>query len=335
MASKLLYSVLVFDDVLVLRQVADVVQANATLASYGRYLCLDQQDPPWDGNEIDEGEGADIREQAWADEMCRLVSLLPDLTTLRGGGGWDVEPLVELLACPPRHLETIIDLPFTVKSLPVVTALLERSSATLRCLGLWYPDGPEPSAGRPVSTYPRLVFPLLRRIDFGHVTSPLLYQLASRWTIPSLDTVGAGGVPCLLPFLEVHGKSVVQLGLDNHSLGRDVTFDQIAACCPHLKTLALQVVDRVSTLTSPGRPLGSVTTINVCRSPDIAIIGEQDEYLPSLITKSNFPSLARVRYSTELAGISKTSVLLVFLRHPAGSDSTARFSSGLSPGAEP
>lgn len=223
-----------------------------------------------------------------------------------------MEPLVELLSCPIRPLKTMIALPFTTKSLPVVMALVERYSATLKCLCFWNPDEAELPPARPVSTYPHLAFPDLRRIDFGYISSPLLFQLVARWTIPSLDTVEVREGSCVLPFLETHGGRVEQLGMDTERLDLGLTYDRVSALCPNLKTLAVQILDAASNRDVPGRPLASVTTINVCRWPDKRVTGEQDSYLPRLVTKTNFPSLARVRYSTNHAGISKASVPLVF-----------------------
>ena len=173
--------------------------------------------------------------------MRRLVRLLPNLTFLRGPTDHE-KVLVELVACPPRPLRNIINFKAGPGSLAALVSLLERSSSTLKYVGLMVSDPTPDAIVHNSSTYPSLNFPSLTKLTFRsyqNLTSkPFLLSLAaSRWSLPILETLDVNASPFLLPFLHAHGVKIRQLGLRTQGVNDHGSYEEWFQLCPNLETL--------------------------------------------------------------------------------------------------
>lgn len=251
--------------------------------------------------------------------MRRLVRLLPNLTFLRGPTD-DEKVLVELVACPPRPLRNIINFKAGPGSLAALVSLLERSSSTVKYVGLMVSDPTPDAIVHNPPTYPSLNFPSLTKLTFRSyqtlTSKPFLLSLAaSRWSLPILETLDVNASPFLLPFLHAHGVKIRQLGLRTQGVNDHGSYEEWFQLCPNLETLAWTVWEPEKGQRNKPvelniqQPVLSVRTITVAQtewSQDYSPSSWICENVPSTINKEKFPSLTRVVFSNRFNAILKT-----------------------------
>lgn len=261
-------------------------------------------------DEEDEEVEEDKEQAVWWEVMAVLLSLLPNLDVLRGGGWWPSPGLEDkildgMLSSSSRSFTVISSLAVTSTNRSNALHLIERSSSTLRTLQTFGISSSE-VASDPSDPTTVVTFPLLERISFYAVDMQESFPLplsSSRWILPALSTLDTTVSPSLLPILCLHGSKLRQLGLRMQF--DDQTYEECFDLCPNLETFAWEVWDPMekgggtqSVKFNFVRPVPSVRTITIAQLHHG--LSHVDELVPKTVNRTNFPSLRRVSFGTSL-----------------------------------